>query len=284
VTSFSLHIIGGAGAGQRHPITATTIIGRQTSGGIAIDDPQLSRQHARFDPAPNGLTVTDLGSANGTLVNERRITGPTPLYLGDVVQLGDCMLRVEGSPAPSLAPALGQGVPTPVPYQNATPPHAKNRRLLMAGGLVGVLLLLCVCGVGALVIASRNDDTTGQVSSGNNGGDGGGSGVAQGSGAGLPQGIYACGHLSSTGSNQFYPDLQILSATRYRDTDAEGDYSYDPSTHQITWRSGALANPGWIGIYNPPGADGNTNHQILIRKQEDVNAGNKGYIQACNIK
>ena len=57
----------------------------------------ISRQHARLNGTPDALTVTDLGSGNGTSVNGVPCLDGEILYLetGDVLVLGDAQLSVE---------------------------------------------------------------------------------------------------------------------------------------------------------------------------------------------
>ena len=54
-----------------------------------VDDPRVSRRHLRLDVSEGRLTVTDLGSTNGTMVNGRPISGTTLIDLGDEVTLGE---------------------------------------------------------------------------------------------------------------------------------------------------------------------------------------------------
>ena len=48
----------------------------------------VSRQHARIKLSADGATLADLGSRNGTLLNEVKLEGPAPLRVGDRIQLG----------------------------------------------------------------------------------------------------------------------------------------------------------------------------------------------------
>ena len=66
-------------------------MGRDASCDIPLDDPSTSRRHARFSPTPNGLLVEDLGSKNGTLVNDLPCTSKL-LTDGDTVQLGSTII------------------------------------------------------------------------------------------------------------------------------------------------------------------------------------------------
>jgi serine protease Do len=70
------------------------IFGRETSSTVRYDpdrDDLVGRQHAKIqkDPNdPNGFWITDLQSRNGTFLNNSRITTPTKITFGDVVQFG----------------------------------------------------------------------------------------------------------------------------------------------------------------------------------------------------
>ena len=54
----------------------------------------VSRQHCLLHAGPRGALVRDLGSANGTLVNGRRLLGDRTLRDGDRIQLGPLVLQV----------------------------------------------------------------------------------------------------------------------------------------------------------------------------------------------
>lgn len=65
-----------------------TVIGRSLDCNLTIEDPLVSRQHARIVINDAGETVEDLGSRNGVRVNGVQIKGPTPLHDGDRVRIG----------------------------------------------------------------------------------------------------------------------------------------------------------------------------------------------------
>ncbi|MFC4019368.1 FHA domain-containing protein [Micromonospora sp. GCM10011542] len=74
--------------------TEPQLIGRAPTAHVVIPDPHLSRQHAEVWLAPEGATLRDLGSTNGTWLNDRRITGTERLADGDVVRVGRTELRL----------------------------------------------------------------------------------------------------------------------------------------------------------------------------------------------
>jgi DNA-binding winged helix-turn-helix (wHTH) protein len=64
------------------------IVGRDDSADIVLPETTVSRRHARLTVIDGKGVLEDLGSQNGTWVNERRVTEPTPLADGDRVRLG----------------------------------------------------------------------------------------------------------------------------------------------------------------------------------------------------
>ena len=107
----------GARAGRRLPFTPPQMtLGRATQCDIAITDPLLSRAHCRFELRDGNLWIVDLESANQTLVNNIPITEQSLLF-GDVVAVGDSVIRVERADASEPAspvPAAGEPAAAPV--------------------------------------------------------------------------------------------------------------------------------------------------------------------------
>jgi ABC transport system ATP-binding/permease protein len=80
----SLVIHEGAGAGSEHPVDGELILGRESaSADLVIEDPGVSRRHARVLTETGAVIVEDLGSSNGTYVNGERISGAVELAAGD---------------------------------------------------------------------------------------------------------------------------------------------------------------------------------------------------------
>ncbi len=77
-------------------VSGPTIVGRDPGSGIRLaHDEFASARHARIEPRADGVYVEDLGSTNGTFVNDTRITGPRRLRASDVLKVGATELRLQ---------------------------------------------------------------------------------------------------------------------------------------------------------------------------------------------
>jgi hypothetical protein len=74
----------------------TVVLGRLPECELVLADPNVSRRHAEIRRVDGGgWMLVDLGSTNGTKVNELRVNGTRPLEDGDTVSLGATTLRFE---------------------------------------------------------------------------------------------------------------------------------------------------------------------------------------------
>jgi hypothetical protein len=85
--------------GTRHPLQPPgVVVGRGTEADIRINDPGVSRKHVEFEVSQAGgglrLSVRDLGSTNGMLVDGHRITH-TGLHDGSTVKIGNTTMTVK---------------------------------------------------------------------------------------------------------------------------------------------------------------------------------------------
>ncbi len=104
----------GAGRTAIFSLTSSNLLGRTADNAIRLEDPLISAHHARLSYAGGQWLVEDLGSRNGTLVNDLRVESPIALAPGDVLKLGGLSLRFEAGPAPSTP--VDSDAPGPTPH------------------------------------------------------------------------------------------------------------------------------------------------------------------------
>jgi hypothetical protein len=138
----------GPSAGGRIEFAAEVVLGR--ANDMLRTDAEVSERHAAVRSAAGELTVEDLGSSNGTFVNDARIEGVTPLRLGDVLRVGRTSLGVEAGHAPATPPPpppIGEGTtPTPLPAAYAAPALAPSAASLTTAAIVLTLVGLASAG------------------------------------------------------------------------------------------------------------------------------------------
>jgi hypothetical protein len=156
------------------------LLGRDPASDLPIEDVEISRRHARLIAQSGGYAIEDLGSMNGTFVNDERISTVITLKPGDRVRFGDQVtfvyealaaadeaetnaFPVEASaPRPAVArpaskvPAVPEVVvpaPTDLPAEEPMPSRRRARRAGLRLPLftqpwmmvVGVVVLLGAC-------------------------------------------------------------------------------------------------------------------------------------------
>jgi len=80
--------------GQAVELKDAAILGRADRADVVLADPAISSEHARVSRVGRAWVISDLGSTNGTRLNDRRVDGDVPLAQGDVVALGNVRFRV----------------------------------------------------------------------------------------------------------------------------------------------------------------------------------------------
>lgn len=109
--------VSGATFGKVFPVHGSMVVGRASDCDICIASEEISRHHARLQLVADGVMVEDMGSANGTYVNDQRVAGPTLLKAGgelrmDVVRFqliapGSDTVAAPRAATPAAAPAKG---------------------------------------------------------------------------------------------------------------------------------------------------------------------------------
>ncbi|MDP2711170.1 MAG: FHA domain-containing protein [Solirubrobacteraceae bacterium] len=78
----------GLGRGMSYDVAEGATLGRGDVE-IQLEDPFASSQHARLTRQGTIIVIEDLGSTNGTYLNDELLRGPQPLHAGDRVRIGD---------------------------------------------------------------------------------------------------------------------------------------------------------------------------------------------------
>jgi pSer/pThr/pTyr-binding forkhead associated (FHA) protein len=92
--AWALTIEGGPQTGLTYVLgPGNTVAGRGPDSAIFLPDVTVSREHVRFAVDASGLSMTDLGSTNGTYVNGQRLTAGM-LKEGDQMMIGKYHLRI----------------------------------------------------------------------------------------------------------------------------------------------------------------------------------------------
>jgi anti-anti-sigma factor len=117
--------------GQTVPLAGDQLTcGRSRENYLVLGDPSVSRRHARFERRPDGVVLGDLGSSNGTYVNDESVPpeSPRPLHDGDRLTIGayTFTLRLVSRPA-RAAPVAPQPEPEPQPVPQPQPKPARER-------------------------------------------------------------------------------------------------------------------------------------------------------------
>jgi hypothetical protein len=86
-----LRVGSGAGlrAGAAYDLSDGALLGRGDQADIVLEDSFASSRHARLVPHGDVIVLEDLGSTNGTYLNDEPLRGPQPLHPGDRIRIGD---------------------------------------------------------------------------------------------------------------------------------------------------------------------------------------------------
>ncbi|MBV9803244.1 MAG: FHA domain-containing protein [Solirubrobacterales bacterium] len=118
----NLEVIEGPDAGKQIMIDRPIVIGRNAQSDLVLGDGEVSGQHARITPSPDGTaTIEDLESTNGTFINHNELMGPAHLEPGDELLVGVTVIqlrtledfRARGSGVIQLPPGLAMAERAP---------------------------------------------------------------------------------------------------------------------------------------------------------------------------
>jgi hypothetical protein len=92
-----LRVGSGAGlkVGAAYDLSEGALLGRGDGADIVLEDSFASSRHARLVPHGDVIVLEDLGSTNGTYLNDEPLRGPQPLHPGDRIRIGDSAFTFE---------------------------------------------------------------------------------------------------------------------------------------------------------------------------------------------
>lgn len=128
--TYRLVMRSGPSSGKIFPLEkAELFVGRDLNNDIVINDPEVSRRHARLFLQGNSYVLEDLGSTNGTFINGQRLASPYPLQHGEMITFGERInvlfdLDVVDEDATRVS---STGRPAEVPYQPPIPPPSQQQ-------------------------------------------------------------------------------------------------------------------------------------------------------------
>jgi hypothetical protein len=85
----------GHDAGMIYDLDGDIVLGRGERAEIRLEDPFASSRHTRIYEQGNIVVIEDLGSTNGTYLNEELLESARPLHPGDRVRIGDSEFTFE---------------------------------------------------------------------------------------------------------------------------------------------------------------------------------------------
>ncbi len=142
--------------GQRvtlvNPITR---VGRRDGNDWVIQDGSVSGTHCEIERNDAGFVIRDLGSTNGTKVNNEPIK-EHPLYRNDIIMVGEIPVMIEGDDVPQTAKTDPYSIPrTTIVIQqkrNVEPPKEFGKKTNGNKVWIAVIVLLLLVIVGLLVL------------------------------------------------------------------------------------------------------------------------------------
>ena len=125
--TYKLILQTGPEAGKEFPLEkAEVFMGRDTNNDIVINDPEISRRHARLIREGDDYLYEDLGSTNGTFIQGQRLAAPTLLKHGMILTIGERVMisYMIAMSDPFATVAVSRPGVTVIPPQVAAVPEA----------------------------------------------------------------------------------------------------------------------------------------------------------------
>jgi pSer/pThr/pTyr-binding forkhead associated (FHA) protein len=142
VPKFVLRGVSGAVFSKVFPVTGPVVIGRAPECDISVPADEMSRRHALVKPTPDGLSVEDLGSSNGTYINNKRVQHGF-LNPGDELRL-DAVRFILVAPGMEMATAQLPKAPAPGGGARASAGNANMMKWAMLMLVAAVVIMMVV--------------------------------------------------------------------------------------------------------------------------------------------
>jgi pSer/pThr/pTyr-binding forkhead associated (FHA) protein len=147
IPKFVLRGVSGAVFSKVFPVTGPVVIGRSAECDISVPADEMSRRHALVKPTADGLSVEDLGSSNGTYINNKRIQQTGFLGPGDELRL-DAVRFILVAPGMEMAPQ-------PVASKPPAAAMPSVHKLQMWASIVLIVLTVMAAVIFAMVVMKR---------------------------------------------------------------------------------------------------------------------------------
>ena len=82
--------------GRTYDLDDELTVGRAAGCGVTIEDNYVSHLHARVFRRDGQVWIEDLGSTNGTYLNQEKVSAPALVHRGDRIQVGETVLELSG--------------------------------------------------------------------------------------------------------------------------------------------------------------------------------------------
>jgi hypothetical protein len=135
VDDLALEIVEGVGAGRWLVLEAPVVLGRAADADLVLEDEQVSGHHARVSPTAGGRAIVeDLGSTNGTFVNDHELQGPAAIDPDDELLVGITLLQVRTRRQLEHQPSAVRAVPSPLATAQGVPDYVSHGVLRAGSG------------------------------------------------------------------------------------------------------------------------------------------------------
>jgi pSer/pThr/pTyr-binding forkhead associated (FHA) protein len=89
-----LFVVTGPDSGRSFPLGPESVVGRDPTAAVQLTDAEVSRRHAIISAGEGLPLVEDLGSSNGTFVDDEQISGEVSLEPGQRIKVGQTVLEL----------------------------------------------------------------------------------------------------------------------------------------------------------------------------------------------